>query len=332
MSTKTAAPRQLKLGTRASPLALWQSRHVAAALCAAHGWPDDAIAFDEIITKGDQRLDLKLAEIGGKGLFTEELESGLRAKNLDLAVHSLKDLPTANPPGLVLGAILPRADMRDVLICRAGLPVTQLADLPPKAKIGTASLRRAAQLRHQRPDIVIEPLRGNVATRLKKLETEGLDATLLAAAGLERLGLTLDTATPLDPREVLPAAGQGALAVQCRADDKAMLDWLAPLHCAATYDCVTAERAFLAALDGSCRTPIAALAQIKGGHLFLTGRLLSEDGTQMVEAAGDGARADAVALGIALADQVRHDMQDQAAHAKNPQGETGQIKTGQATD
>lgn len=309
MRTKNAAPRQLRLGTRASPLALWQSRHVAAALCAAQGWGDEAIIFDEIITKGDRRLDMKLAEIGGKGLFTEELEAGLRAASLDLAVHSLKDLPTAEPPGLVLGAILPRADVRDVLIARAGKPISHIADLPQNARIGTASLRRAAQLRHLRPDVTILPLRGNVATRLKKLEDENLDATLLAAAGLDRLAIKLDTAVALDPQLIVPAAGQGALAVQCRADDTAMIDWLAPLHCAATYDCVTAERAFLAALDGSCRTPIAALAQIKDNRLYLTGRLLNDDGTKMVEGTRDGGRDASADIGRALANDLRHDMQ-----------------------
>ncbi len=324
MSSGTSPSAKLVLGTRASPLALWQSEHVAAALCAAHGWDEAHIRLEKIITQGDKRLDTKLADIGGKGLFTEELEAGLRAGEIDLAVHSLKDLPTASPDGLVLGAILPRADARDVLVPRPGTQPQSLDDLPQKAKIGTASLRRAAQLKHMRPDIIIEPLRGNVGTRLKKLEAEGFDATLLAAAGLERLALQVDGALALSPETLVPAAGQGALAVQCRAADADMRRFLAALHCAETYDCVTAERTFLAHLDGSCRTPIAAYATVAGAQLTLQGRLLSDDGAKMVEGRETGARHAAAALGEALAARLRAAMQnEQDATSKDANSKDG---------
>ena len=302
------AARNFILGTRASPLALWQSAHVAQALCSAHGWPESRIRLDKIITEGDKRIDTTLSEIGGKGLFTEELEAGLRAGALDLAVHSLKDLPTAMPVGLVLGAILPRAAAGDVLVAQDGQYYASLAALPKGAKIGTASLRRAAQILHHRPDCTIAPLRGNVGTRLKKLTDEGFDATILAAAGLDRLQLELGEAALLSADEVLPAAGQGALAVQCRADDSAMRGFLAALHCADTFDCISAERAFLAALDGSCRTPIAAFATLDGDALTLKGRLLSDDGTRMAEGTLSGARATAVSIGEALAAQLAEEM------------------------
>ena len=287
--------RKLILGTRASPLALAQSQQVAQDLCAAHGWPETQISLHEIITKGDKNLDTKLAEIGGKGLFTEELEAGLKDTTLDLAVHSLKDLPTVMSDGLVLGAICPRAPAADMLI---STKPGGLDDLPHGAKIGTASLRRQAQLLARRPDFDIHPLRGNIQTRLKKLKSENFDAIILAAAGLQRMGLMPmadeDGLLPdailqgthmhaLDPQDMLPAAGQGALAVQCRADDNALMALLAPLHCPITAACVAAERAFLNALDGSCRTPIAAHAIIFNDELHLMGRVLAEDGSAFVE-------------------------------------------------
>lgn len=308
-------PRHFVLGTRASPLALWQSRHVAAALAAAHGWPQTRIDIHEIITRGDKRLDMKLADIGGKGLFTEELEAGLRDARLDLAVHSLKDLPTAMPEGLVLAAVLPRADARDVLVPHPDMPVRSLADLPKGAKIGTASLRRQAQLKAARPDLKIEALRGNINTRLQRLQGDGFSATLLAAAGLQRLDLTPAGALVLSPDDMLPAAGQGALAVQCRADDADMRAFLADLTCADTLDCVTAERSFLAALDGSCRTPIAALAEIDDQQVRLRGRLLSDDGVHDERGEISGPRGQAEALGHRLAAQLRAGMAARLAAA-----------------
>ena len=303
---ETADPqRQIKLGTRASPLALCQSEKVAQALVAAQGWSEAAIELEKIITKGDTHLDRKLAEIGGKGLFTEELEAGLRDGSLDIAVHSLKDLPTVSPQGLTLGAILPREDARDVLVPRAGLAFQSLEDLPQGARLGTASLRRGAQVLALRPDLHIEPLRGNVGTRMQRLETQNLHATLLAAAGLNRLSLAPPGALSLDPQQVVPAAGQGALAVQCRSDDSQMLAWLGALHCADTADCVAAERSFLNALDGSCRTPIAAYAVLLEDTIALHGRLLSDDGQEAVEGTKRGPRDQAQAMGQALAGELR---------------------------
>lgn len=301
---------KLVLGTRASPLALRQSEMVAAEVCRALACAVDFIELQKIITQGDKRLDKPLAEIGGKGLFTEELEAGLRDGTLDFAVHSLKDLPTEDADGLVLAAILPREDARDVLVPRPGLSVTGLADLPHGARLGTASLRRKAQALAARPDLAVAPLRGNVGTRLSKLaqtddDADGIDATLLAAAGLTRLGVTVDGAVPLAPEAMLPAAGQGALAVQCRADDEMLRSALARLHCPDSFARVTAERAFLNRLDGSCRTPIAAHAEITNGRLTLRGRLLHEDGTDEAAGTTDGLPADAAALGRDLADRLR---------------------------
>ena len=271
----------LTIGTRASPLALRQSAMVADALRAAHGLEEAAIACTEITTKGDRALDEKLSQLGGKGLFTEELEAGLRSGALDLAVHSLKDLPTQNAEGLTLGAILPRASAHDMLIARAGLTVNGLADLPDGSHIGTASLRRQAQLLRVRPDIKISLLRGNIGTRLKKLEASNIDATFLAAAGLARLNMVPDGAVELDGDTMLPAAGQGALAVQCRADDEAILALLAPLNCAATQACVTAERAFLNA--GRLVPHPLPLWRASKRYFYMHGRLLAADGSDMVE-------------------------------------------------
>lgn len=290
MGTVLAA-QQIIIGTRASPLALRQSDMVAAQICAAHGLDAAAIELRKISTKGDRALDGKLSELGGKGLFTQELEAGLLDGSLSLAAHSLKDLPTQDPDGLVLGAIFPRADAADMLVPRDGVVVTDLSDLPEGAHIGTASLRRQAQLWRARPDLKISVLRGNVGTRLAKLEALNMHATLLAAAGLARLDMTPTGALRLDTQTMLPAAGQGALAVQCRANDDATLALLAPLHCAATAQCVTAERAFLNSLDGSCRTPIAALAEIKDDTLYMHGRLLSENGSDMAEISVSAPRA-----------------------------------------
>ena len=298
--------RQITIGTRASPLALVQTQKVREALIAAHGWSDEAIKVREIMTRGDAILDKPLADIGGKGLFTQELDDGLRRSTLDLAVHSLKDMPTEDEHGLVIAAILPREDARDVLVPRVGLELKNgLADLPQGAKIGTASLRRKAQILLARPDINISSLRGNVGTRLGKITADGLDGTILALAGLKRLGLSPDGAVPLAPQVMVPAAGQGALAVQCRADDEDMQLWLQALHCPATAACVTAERRFLNALDGSCRTPIAAHAEISGDELVVTGRLLSDEGDDCAEGQMRGSIADAAALGIELAAQLK---------------------------
>lgn len=313
--------RQINIGTRASPLALAQTHMVASLLRQAHGWSDDTINTEELVTRGDAILDKPLADIGGKGLFTLELEDGLHDGSLDLAVHSLKDLPTGDIPGLTLAAILPRADARDVFVPRAGLDMggaplrpQGLAALPQGAKIGTASLRRRAQLLRARPDLQISSLRGNVGTRLTKIISEGLDGTVLAMAGLSRLGLAPEGAVAIDPELIMPAAGQGALAVQCRANDDEMRDWLAALDCHETRACVDAERHFLNALDGSCRTPIAAHAKLENDRLVLSGRLLSDEGDDSCGGDIAGPPSQAAALGVALAQQLRREKPHLVAH------------------
>ena len=271
---------------------------------AAHQLDATSIALTEITTKGDRALDEKLSDLGGKGLFTEELERGLRDGALDLAVHSLKDLPTQNADGLTLGAILPRANAADMLVVRHGLSPTGLADLPPGAHIGTASLRRQAQILRSGPILKYRFARQYRHTD-GKLNGGDMHATLLAAAGLQRLDMVPAGAVELDSEIVLPAAGQGALAVQCRADDEATLALLAPLNCAVTQACVTAERSFLNALDGSCRTPIAALATITDDTLYLHGRLLADDGSDMAETRMTCAPDEAKAAGRAAGQELR---------------------------
>ena len=304
--------RKLTIGTRASPLALAQTEIVRAALAAAHDWPLDHLQTKKIVTRGDKNLSVPLAEIGGKGLFTEELDEGLRAGEIDFAVHSLKDLPTQDAPGLVTAAIMARAPSADILVINPHITASGLDDLPVNARIGTSSLRRKAQLLHHRPDFDIVPLRGNVGTRLKKLETENLAATLLAEAGLHRLALTPPNKVVLSPDIILPAAAQGALAIQCRSDDTYMRAALRPLHCAQTAACVAGERALLAGLDGSCRTPIAVLAEIDGDEISLQARLLAENGADMCAVAGRCAigETNAAQLGARLA----QDIKNQAPH------------------
>jgi hydroxymethylbilane synthase len=279
---------RLAIGTRASALARWQSQWVADALQRA--WPQRGLRCElrPITTQGDrtQHDGRPLPEIGGKGLFTLELEEALRRGEIDLAVHSLKDLPIDAAPGVVVGAIPTREDARDVVIARDRLA---LADLPRGARVGTSSLRRSAQLLAARPDLAVLPLRGNVDTRVQKALRGDYDAIVLAAAGVVRLGLT-DLVTAYLPLEVmLPAPGQGALAVQCRADDPAVRAYLAPLDDAAARAAVTAERAFLQALGGGCAAPVAAYAQpAAGGGLRMEALVAAPDGSRVVRVAGQG--------------------------------------------
>jgi hydroxymethylbilane synthase len=251
-----------------------------------NAWPGVEIRIQVIMTRGDQTLDQPLPLIGGKGLFTAELEAALKRREIDFAVHSLKDLPTENPDGLTIGAIPERANPGDALISRGG---HQLATLPQAATVGTSSRRRAAQLLHRRPDLRIIDIRGNVDTRLRKaLEPKGsYDAIVLALAGLERLGQSQVIAERLGLSDMLPAPGQGALAVQCR-DEAESLKWLTPLNHAATAVAVTAERAFLAGLGGGCSLPVAAYAKIEGGKLILRGRVTAVDGSQQIDASLQG--------------------------------------------
>jgi hydroxymethylbilane synthase len=281
---------RLRIGTRGSPLALAQARMVQAALSAqgAQG------AIEVIRTSGDRIQDRPLAEAGGKGLFTKEIEEALLAGSIDLAVHSAKDMPTVLPEGLMLVACLPREDVRDAFISR-GAP--SLRDLPHGAVVGTASLRRQAMVKRLRPDVAVVPLRGNVETRLRKLDAGEVDATLLALAGLKRLGLADKATALLDAQDFLPAVGQGAITIEARIGDARTREFLAAIDHADTSVALSCERAFLAVLDGSCRTPIAGYAVLEGDAVSFRGTILRPDGSEVFETSRAGHRRDAAALG-----------------------------------
>jgi hydroxymethylbilane synthase len=285
-------------------MALYQANLVRDRLLAAH--PDLAepgmLELVPIRTTGDRVQNRLLAEIGGKGLFSKEIEEALLDLRIDLGVHSLKDMETTLPAGLEITCILPRDDPRDVLVSRDG---GALADLPAGARIGTASLRRRAQLLRHRPDLAIVPIRGNVNTRLDKMAAGDCDAMILALCGLERINKAGLVSEILSDEFMLPAVGQGALAVETRADDNDLRGRLLPLHDAASAACVTAERAMLAALDGSCRTPIAGLAKLDGDRLNLRALLLAADGSAERRAEGEAAVAEAASLGAELGAQLR---------------------------
>jgi len=281
-------------------MALYQAGLVRDRLGATH--PGLAVELVPIRTTGDRVLNRQLAEIGGKGLFTKEIEEALLDRRIDLAVHSLKDMETVLPAGLEIGAVLARDDPRDALVSRSG---AALADLPQGARIGTASLRRRAQLLRWRGDLELVPIRGNVGTRLGKLAAGEFDALVLALCGLERLGKAGLASEILAPEVMLPAVGQGALALECRAGDLALQQLLAPLNDPASAACVAAERAMLAALDGSCRTPIAGLATIAGDRLSLDALLLAPDGSAERRDQIAGRVGDAVALGGELGARLR---------------------------
>ena len=289
------------MGTRPSALARWQTDWVIARLRAA--WPNLTYRIQTFSTRGDDHPDQPLPELGGKGAFTGELEEALRRGEIDVAVHSLKDLEIEDAPGLTLGAICARADPRDALVTRDG---RKLSDLPAGASTGTCSLRRTAQLLAVRPDLAIRPLRGNVDTRVRKALAGEYDAIVLAAAGLIRLGLEAHIAEYLPLAVMLPAPGQAALAVQCRADDSWTLATLAPLDDSPTRAAVTAERAFLAALGGGCAAPVAALGQVTGEGaerlIYLSGLVAAPDGSSLVRVQAVG--PDPAALGSLLAEQA----------------------------
>jgi hydroxymethylbilane synthase len=284
----------LRLGTRGSPLALAQARMVRQALAGAHGLDPERIAIETIRTSGDRIQDRPLAEVGGKGLFTKEIEEALAAGTIDLAVHSSKDMPTVLPPGLVLTAFMEREDPRDVFISRKA---TTIAGLPRGASVGTASLRRQAMMKRIRSDLAIVPLRGNVETRLRKLDEGVADATLLALAGLKRLGLADHATAVLDVNEFLPAVGQGAIGIETRAGDSHTRDMLAAINHADTFSALAAERAFLAVLDGSCRTPIGGHATIEAGRIRFRGMIVKPDGSEAFETTREGDVRDAERLG-----------------------------------
>jgi hydroxymethylbilane synthase len=287
----------LRLGTRGSPLALWQANAAAAALARVHNVPDAAIERIVIRTSGDTVRDRPLADVGGKGLFTRELDEALADGRIDLAVHSAKDVPSFLPPGIVVAGCLPRADPRDALIAPRH---RSLANLPVGAVVGTASVRRAALVRRRRPDLRTALLRGNVGTRLHKLEAGECDATLLALAGLERLGLADHADEVLDPDDFPPALAQGIIAVTARQGDARMLPLIAAITDAPTMTALTAERAVLAAVDGSCRTPIAGCTRQSGAHLSVSAMVIAPDGSALWEAAEEGTAEDAEAVGTAV--------------------------------
>lgn len=295
----------LKIGTRGSPLALAQAHETRARLMAAHGLPEDAFEIVAIRTTGDDRsliaADQPLKEVGGKGLFTKEIEEALLAGRIDVAVHSMKDMPVLQPEGLVLDCHLPREDVRDAFVSRS---FARLADLPEGAVVGSSSLRRRAQLAHRRPDLKLVQFRGNVQTRLRKLDEGVAMATLLAMAGLNRLGMAEVAQGPIEPEEMLPAVAQGAIGIERRAADARVAALLAAIHDRATGERLAAERAFLTALDGSCETPIAGLALHQDGGLWLRGEILRPDGSEVIAGERRCAVADAADAGADLAREL----------------------------
>ena len=292
----------IRIATRKSPLALWQAEHVAAALKAAH--PGLAVELIGMSTQGDKILDTPLAKIGGKGLFVKELELGMLEGTADIAVHSMKDVPVDFPDGLGLAVILEREDPRDAFVSNE---YSALADLPEGARVGTASLRRQCQLLAQRPDLTILPLRGNVNTRLAKLDQGDFDAIILASAGLIRLGFAERITRYLEVTESLPAIGQGAIGIECRSDDDRLHALLQPLHHETTAARVRAERAMNQSLHGGCQVPIAGHAIIDGDTLILRGLVGEPDGSEIIEASASGAIADAERIGYDVADDLlRH--------------------------
>lgn len=288
----------LKIGTRGSPLALAQAYETRSRLSQAFDLSEDCFEIIVIKTTGDRILDRPLKEIGGKGLFTKEIEEDLLSGKIDIAVHSMKDMPTLQPDGLILETYLPREDVRDAFV---SLSHNDLADLPTGTKLGSSSLRRRAQLMLKRPDLEVVEFRGNVQTRLKKLEDGVADATFLAAAGLKRLDMAHIAKSFIDTDIMLPAVAQGAIGIERRSNDTATADMLAAIHHKPTGQRLAAERAFLAALDGSCETPIAGLAELDGTTLRLRGEVIRPDGSESVADDQTGAIEDGAEMGRAMA-------------------------------
>ncbi|MHC0053478.1 hydroxymethylbilane synthase [Actibacterium sp. D379-3] len=292
----------LKIGTRGSPLALAQAHETRDRLAAAFDLPEAAFEIVVIKTTGDKVQDRALKEIGGKGLFTKEIEEDMLSGAIDIAVHSMKDMPVDQPAGLLLDCYLPREDVRDAFVSPS---VAKLADLAPGAVVGTSSLRRRAQLLTYRPDLQVVEFRGNVQTRLKKLADGVAVATFLAMAGLNRLGRADVAQSAIEPEEMLPAVAQGAIGIERRADDNRAAAMLEAIHDTATGQRLAAERAFLAALDGSCETPIGGLAELDGGSLRLRGEILRPDGSERLADSATGAIADGAEMGRALAEALK---------------------------
>jgi hydroxymethylbilane synthase len=293
-------PDSVVIATRESALALWQARHVQSGL--QQLYPGLTVSILGMTTAGDRNLDSSLSKIGGKGLFVKELEDALADGRADIAVHSVKDVPMHLPDGFALAAVLERADPRDAFVSNE---FRSLATLPAGARVGTSSLRRECQLRTQFPKLVVEPLRGNVQTRLRKLDEGQYGAIILAAAGLKRLGLADRITALLTPEESLPAVGQGALGIECRSDRSDLFELLAPLMHTATQQCVYAERAFSRTLAGSCNVPLAGFAELSGTQLRLRGLVGAPDGSKVVRGEATGPATDAEALGIALGEDLK---------------------------
>src|SRR5579863_8293248 len=299
-STETSI---LRIGTRGSPLALAQAEQVRSRLASASGLEPDRIEIKVFRTTGDIVLDRPLADAGGKGLFTKEIEAALLAGTIDVAVHSAKDLPTFLPDGLAIAGFLPREDARDVFISRTA---KTLRDLPVAARVGTASPRRTAMVKRLRPDVAVTLLRGNVETRLRKVDDGEMDATVLAAAGLKRLGLMSAATAIFDADEFLPAVGQGAIAIETRTDYAKIRTLVAMVDDADTTTALAAERAFLAILDGSCRTPIGGHAQVFGDSVRFRGMILKPDGSDALEVMREGSPALAAELGADAGRELRN--------------------------
>jgi hydroxymethylbilane synthase len=291
-----------RIGSRGSPLALAQAHEVRSRLLEAQWFGPEAIEIKVIRTTGDAIQDRPLAALGGKGLFTKEIEQALLERKIDIAVHSTKDMPTVLPAGLTLAACLPREDPRDVFVSRKA---KRLVDLPRGAVVGTASLRRQAMVKRLRPDLVVVPMRGNVETRLRKVENDEIDATIMALAGLKRLNLAERATSVLDLDEFPPAVGQGAIGLETRDNDAVTRMRVNAINDVDTLVAISAERAFLAVLDGSCRTPIAGHARIVDGNIQFRGLILKPDGSQAFETTRTGALNDAVALAYDAGQELR---------------------------
>ena len=300
VSATASAPARIVIASRQSALAMWQARHVQSRLAALY--PRIAVEILGLTTEGDRRLEVSLASIGGKGLFVKELEEAMAQGRADMAVHSAKDVPAHLPEGYTLAAMLEREDPRDAFLSNR---YRDLAALPAGARVGTSSLRRQCQLSGRHPRLKIEPLRGNVDTRVRKLDEGQFDAVILAAAGLKRLGLDHRITSLLAPEECLPAPGQGALGLECRLERDDLVALLAPLAHEKTARCVAAERTFSRALAGSCNVPLGAYAEVEGGRLRLRAFVGAPDGTRTVSGELSGPAAEPEALGLALAEDLR---------------------------
>jgi hydroxymethylbilane synthase len=295
----SASAPSLRIATRQSRLALWQAKHVAAELRAAH--PGLNVVLVPMTTQGDRVLDRPLAQVGGKGLFIKELELAIAEGRADIAVHSMKDVPSELPPGMTIAAMLPRADPRDAFV---SMRHESFATLPHGARVGTSSPRRQCQVAYARPDLELITLRGNVDTRLRKLEEGQYDAIILAAAGLARLGLQSRITHYFDVEHCIPAVGQGVVGVECRADDERSIALVRALNDETAWRCCSAERAFAHKLQGSCQSPIAGLAQIDGDTLALRGIVGSPDGREVYRGTNSGAVRDGEEIGVALAERL----------------------------